>query len=179
MTPPNVTLSIETISRLKSHAEPLVDTYDTVINRALDALDAVSGYDGVDVGIRSYNPAIPPNLAYTTVKSVIFNGKRFPAAESYWNLVLLAAVREAAKKLPTKAVKDLIIVNSVLGKKEDNGYKFLEDVGVSVQGQDANGAWKGIYHIVKELKIPIEVTFIWQDNPKAASPGGLGMFLVN
>ena len=37
---PQVNLERSTIERMKAHAEPLVDTYDTVINRALDALDA-------------------------------------------------------------------------------------------------------------------------------------------
>jgi hypothetical protein len=176
---PNVTLSPETITRLKSFAEPLVDTFDTVMNRAMDALEAANSNGVATNGaIRSLNPARPPNLAYTTVHSIIFNGKRFPPAETYWNHLLLAVIREASKKFPPKKVDELVICNHVMGKKEDNGYKYLEEAGISVQGQDANGAWKAIAHMLLELKLPLEVEFSWQDNPKAVAPGERAKFSI-
>jgi hypothetical protein len=109
---------------------------------------------------------------------VVFNGKLFPAAETYWNPLLLAAVREAKKTLTKDQVKALLICNHTLGKKEDNGYKYLDDVGLSIQGQDANNAWKATYCILTAIKAPVEVVFNWQDNPKAASPGATGKFSV-
>jgi len=75
-------------------------------------------------------------------------------------------------------IRKVIICNFVVGKKEDNGYRYLDDVGVSVQGQDANNAWKATYHILRAIKVPVEVNFVWQDNPKAAAPGSSGKFLV-
>jgi hypothetical protein len=176
MTTHNVTLADETIARLKAHAEPLVDTFDSVVNRAVDALEMLNGGGAALAGnpMRTINPAAPPNLSYTTVHSIVLNGKRFPLGETYWNHLLLAAVREAKKTLSKEQVKELVICNNVLGKKEDNGYKYLEDVGISVQGQDANGAWKAIYHILHAIKVPVEVEFSWQDNPKAAAPGQKG-----
>jgi hypothetical protein len=176
---PQVPLEPTTIDRLKSHAEPLVDTFDTVVNRAIDALEALKGKSiGHNNLARSINPASPPSLSFTTVHSVHLNAKRLPPAESYWNQLLLAAIREARKKLPKEAVKDLVICNSVLGRKEDNGYRYLDDVGISIQGQDANGAWRATHHILKALKIPVEVEFSWQDNPKAASPGTRGKIVM-
>lgn len=62
------------------------------------------------------------------------------------------------------------------GKKEDNGYKYIDEVGVSIQGQDANNAWKTTYNVIQALKMPVEVIFAWQDNPKAATPGAIGKF---
>lgn len=177
---PTVTLAPETITRLKAHAEPLIDTFDTVVNRALDALDVLNGKGAPppESAIRLANPAKPPNLSYTTVRSIVLDGKRFAASETNWNRLLLAVIREAKKKFSKERVKDLVICNSVLGKKEDNGYKYLDDVGISVQGQDANGAWKATYHIVKALKIPLEVEFSWQENPKASVPGEHAKFVV-
>lgn len=70
-------------------------------------------------------------------------------------------------------------MNHTTGTKADNGYKVLEDVGLSVQGQDANDAWKQSYELLKALKLPAEVTFVWQDNPKAAFPTKPGKFLVS
>src|SRR4051812_21121466 len=116
-----VALAPETIMRLKAHAEPLVDTFDTVVNRAIDALDALNGKGAPpsENVIRLVNPAKPPNLSYTTVHSIILDGKRFAPSETYWNLLLLAVIREAKKKFSKEKVKELVICNSVLGKKED------------------------------------------------------------
>jgi hypothetical protein len=174
---PNVVLAQETIDRLKGFAEPLVDTFDTVMHRAMDALEAhLSKSVQRGDGIRKLNPENPPNLSYTTVHTIIFNGKRFAPAETYWNHLLLAVIREAAKKFPAKKLDEIIICNHVMGKKENNGYKFIQEAGLSVQGQDANGAWKAIVHIALELKMPIEVEFSWQDNPKAVAPGERAKF---
>src|SRR5579862_7679461 len=133
---PQVNLEASTIERMKAHAEPLVDTFDTVANRALDALDAQkSQKDGSTTSERILNPAAAPNLAYTTVKSVVMNGQHFPASETYWNALLLAVIRECPKHLTKEQIRKVIICNFFVGKNEDHGYKYLEDVGLSIQGQ--------------------------------------------
>lgn len=51
------------------------------------------------------------------------------------------------------------------------------DVGLSVQGQDANGAWRAALHVAQQLRCPLKVTFIWRDNKDgAAFPGVTGQF---
>jgi hypothetical protein len=179
---PNVPLSSETVARLQAHAVPLVDTFDTVINRAVDALDAMNGNGAGSPppgAVRSVNPSKPPNLAYTTVHSIIFKGKALPPAETYWNNLLLAVIREAKANFTKERISDLLVCNHVLGPKEDNGYKYLDDVGISVQGQDANHAWKATYHLLSAIKLPVEVAFSWQDNPKAAAPGEHAKLVVD
>jgi hypothetical protein len=42
-------------------------------------------------------------------------------------------------------------------------------VGISVQGQDANSAWKTTYNILKAIKVPVEVALVWQDNPETVA----------
>jgi len=172
---PQVNLERSTIERMKAHAEPLVDTYDTIINRALDALDAKKE-QASSRGV--LNPASPPNLAYATLKSVVLNGKQFPPAETHWNTLMVAAVHEAKKHLPTQEVSNLVLCAHVVGKKEDNGYKYLRDVGISVQGQDANSAWKTTYNILKAIKVPVEVALVWQDNPKTVAGRTTGKLIV-
>lgn len=176
MTIQTISVSDATIARMKSHAEPLVDTYDSIINRAFDALDREVGVASETQGIQLVSPATPPNLAFTTVHSVTLDGVRFPPSESYWNHLMYAVIRLAGRDRSPQELLDLIVVNSVIGRKENNGYRFLEDVGVSVQGQDANGAWKAVYNIARTLKISVQVTFSWQSNPKAAAPGAHGAF---
>jgi hypothetical protein len=66
-----------------------------------------------------------------------------------------------------------------VGQKEDMGYRFIDAAGVSVQGQDANGAWKATAHIAKTLHMPVKVLFMWYDNEKAANPGQTGKLTLN
>lgn len=182
VTLPTIPLSAPTIDRLKFHAEPLVDTWDTVVNRALDALDASQapkdGFSAPSLEVRSFNPAAPPNLSHTTVKSVTMNGKHFVPSETKWNMILIEAARMARKDMSADKVKDVMGVNCVVGKKEEHGYKFIDDIGISIQGQDANGAWKGIFNIVTAINASIDMTFSWQDNAKAAHPGTSGRFSI-
>lgn len=173
-----ITLSPETITRLKVHAEPLVDTFDSVINKAIDALEKMLAADGAplvtpspDQNQVAFNPHSPPNLSYTTVKSVVFAGKRLPPAKTYWNTLKEEVIREAAKTISHKALFDIISCNKVEGCKEDGGYKFIAEANLSIQGQDANGAWATTYLLIEAMKAPIQVVFEWQDNPKAAAPG--------
>lgn len=101
--------------RLKAHAEPLVDTFDSVVNKAVDALEALGGKRPAkaDDSIPSIDPVAPPNLSHTTVHSIVLNGKRFAAAETYWNHLLLAAIREANKRISGRELAELIICNNV------------------------------------------------------------------
>lgn len=176
---PQVTLEASTIERMKAYAEPLVDTLDSVILKGLDAIDMLKAKNDAKPADRVLNPAAPPNLAFTTVKSIVFAGKQFSAAETYWNPLLHAVIRESLKHMTKEQMRALLTCNYVAGKKEDQGYKYLDDVAMSVQGADANNAWKAIYNILRVIKVPCEVNFVWQDNPKAVSPGGTAKFVVS
>lgn len=189
------TIPIEdaTFSRLQNHGEPFVDTIDMVINRALDALDAnregktSSSQAGTVVvgstkhwqGQEEFDPSATPNLAFTTVRSAAVDGRVLPNSESYWNSILIEVVRLAAKKLETRAIMDLLLANHIDGQKEDGGYKFIPEAGLSIQGQDANGAWKATYYLASAIGASVEVSFVWQNTPKAARPGSLGLLKVN
>ena len=89
-----------------------------------------------------------------------------------------AVISQAKKTLSTEEVKELVYCNTVIGKKEEDGYNYLPDVGISVQAADANKAWKATYLIAKAIKASIEVEFSWQDNPKAAMPGQSSKFVL-
>lgn len=182
---PPVDLTTKTITRLQKHAIPLIDTFDTVIAKLLDAFEAKPQGPSLLIhqshnSIQACDPAAPPNLAHTTVKSVKFCGNVLKPNETYWNTLMNLAIRKVAERgMSPEALKGHILANSIVGKKDDDGYKYLSDVGLSVQGQDANGAWKTVYHLVSTFNLPVEVTFAWQNNPKAAVPNTTGSFTVN
>lgn len=175
-------LSPTTIARLAKHAKPFTDTVDSVVNRLLDAYEGreLAEQDDSDVitdgNIRDFsNQTPPPNLTHTKVLSVEFNRTKFPRAETTWNSLLNEAIRFARKTVKSDdEFKRLVTVNWFKGKKEDEGYRYLSDVNVSVQGQDANAAWRAALHIAKQTGRPIEVIFAWRMKEGAAYPGVTG-----
>lgn len=181
---PAVELSPATFSRLQNHAVPLVDTIESVINRLLDAFETKSGTPTADSAdgtpaARQFNPNTPPDLRHTKVLSIEFDGKPLPRGEANWNGLLNTVIREAKAKAKSSAdLKKLVIVNFVEGQKSDEGYRFLSDVGLSVQGQDANGAWKGACHIAQQLGRELKAVFIWRAKEGAAFPGATGQFHI-
>jgi hypothetical protein len=178
---PTVNISETTFSRLQARAIPLVDDIDSVVAKLLDIVDTGAGAAASAVGqpTREYDPADPPNLTHTTVKSAIVNGVRVPRNETYWNTIMLLVIRLAhSRGLSAQAIYDRLFINAFVGRKEDNGYKFLPGVGLSVQGQDANAAWRQTHDLASQLKMSLEVVFTWQAVEKAANPNVTGSFKV-
>lgn len=183
---PAVELSSATFTRLQAHAVPLVDTIETVITRLLDAFERRDGAPASDEGpgesgaARRFNPNTPPSLRHAKALAIEFDGQSLDRKEANWNGLLDAAIRKAKAGTRTTAeLRKLVVVNLVEGQKTDEGYRFLSDIGVSVQGQDANGAWKAVCHIAQQLGCPVQVTFVWRDKPGAAFPGVTGQFQIS
>lgn len=179
---PSIELTDELFYRLQKHAIPLVDTPLTVISRALDALEA-GDEDPVSTanpsGPRTFNPAAPPNLAHSTPRRAEVGDKQLPKTETYWNPILFNVIVAAAKTgVSADDLLDVISIPAVKGEKVDSGFRFLPEAGISVQGQDANSAWKQTHIVASCFGIRVQVVFAWQDNPKAAQPGLTGSFFV-
>ena len=58
---------------------------------------------------------------------------------------------------------------------EDAGYKFYSELGLSVQGQSAQDAWREVSRLADKHHIPVEGEFQWRDNEKAQHPGHVGI----
>ena len=140
---PSIEVSSQTFARLQALAVPLVDNPETVINRLIDFFEGregapapVSGGGGGD-RIRQFSPVSPPHLTHTKVLAVEFCGKPLEHREANWNGLLNAAVREAKARAKSAAeLKQLVIIPFVDGQKTNEGYRFLSDIGISIQGQD-------------------------------------------
>jgi hypothetical protein len=55
---------------------------------------------------------------------------------------------------------------------------FLPELGISIQGQDANGAWRAACHIAQKLGLQLSATFVWREKEGAAFPGITGRFSI-
>jgi hypothetical protein len=59
----------------------------------------------------------------------------------------------------------------VKGRKVDEGYNHLPEIGISVQGQDANAACRAVVMASQGLGIALDISFMWRLKPGAAYPG--------
>jgi hypothetical protein len=177
---PQINISASTFSRLQKYAVPLVDDIDAVINKVMDLAESKQATPTPTGNVKDFSAGAAPSLTFTKLLSAEIGGKTLGKNETTWNHLLIEAITQAAAKLnDVDALKRLIIVNHVVGKKEDQGYRHIPAAGVSVQGQDAVGAWKATSHILKSLHIPAEVVFVWYDHEKALHPGLTGKFTLN
>ena len=174
-----IELSDATFARLQKLAEPLVDSIETVINKLADFYEHEHSTQPNPPpappaeSARPFRAASPPDLTHTKVLSVAIEGT--PLTTRNWNGLLFEMVRRAKDRLSNgDEANRLIIVNFVHGRKDDEGYRFIPEVGLSVQGQDANAAWMGAYHIARQLGIQVNVEFLWRAKQGAAFPGATG-----
>lgn len=172
---PQTSIQDSTFERLQRHAKPLIDTLDTVINRALDALEQIEGHpalgsEGSGEAERRIDPRALPELTHTKVLDASIDGE--PMARANWNLLLEAMLRHAMKRVGTfDKLRKLCPVNMVKGRKEDEGFSYLSDIDVSVQGQDSNGACRAVVTAAQGLGIAVEIGFMWRLKESAAYPG--------
>jgi hypothetical protein len=117
------------------------------------------------------NPAEPPNLSYTIITSIVLDGLHLPPTDHFWNSLLVATIRKACETTPADKLPGLISCRYTIGKTKGAGFKYIPDLGLSVQAQSAANAWKATYSILQQIKVPLELEFRWDNHPSAAFPG--------
>lgn len=175
--PHHIELSEATFARLERLAVPFVDkTAEDVIIKLANFYEARQATQAPPVSnqraepLKRFSASSLPDLTHTKILSARIDGIQLPKIT--WNGLLLDLVRRTRDRLTNgEKPNRLIIVNFVPGRKEDEGYKFLPDVGLSIQGQDANNAARGACHIARQLGLSIEVEFLWRAKEGAAHPG--------
>lgn len=173
----DIKISERTFERLQRHAVPLVDTIETVINRALDRLEG----DAPEEGAAPANPSTSklkfdahgaPDLLHTKIHFATINGEPFKPL--YWNSVMVEMIVQASAKIGDAiSLEKHVLARCEQGERTAKGFKPVPGTGLSVQGQDSNGAWRTIAHLSQHLGIPVKIDFGWADNRGAAYPGQL------
>lgn len=166
----------ETYKRLQEAAETFVDTPETVIIKALDALAESGGTDSSgkskqEIEIDVHNL---PKLTHTKVLNATISDEIVPKPN--WHKILKNLVELSISRVDSvEELNQLCDVNIIEGKKEDEGYSFLSGSNISLQGVDANGAVRTIVTLAKIFEFKVKVQFLWRNKPGAEYPGKRGI----
>lgn len=142
------------------------DTLEEIMPRDV----AIATSDGGDMEFRS-----APGLAFTRVLSALVGGQTLTKAN--WSSVLLKVIVAAKKKnkMDPKTLTHEIQIPSKPYEYGSEGYKYQSELGISIQGQSAQDAWKEIKRLSDKHQIAVEVRFQWRENDKAQYPGRIGV----
>jgi hypothetical protein len=178
--PHDIRISDETFELLGRLARPFVETTpESVIHRlATEALTGApvehsTGRYEYEEDIVELDPHIPENLAHTRILMARLG--RDEIDRPNWNKLLRETHALAMERLGSlTAVRRVSSANMKEGRYEQEGYSYLPDSNISIQGLDSNLAWQNCLRIAKKLELPIEVEFSWHDKEGAAHPGERG-----
>ena len=173
---PKRTIEIEqsTFERLQSFAIPLEDTNDSVLNRALDALERQkpNTVPVEEITDEEYQIdfRVLPNLKHTKVLEASILGQRVPNPS--WNHLLELMIVCGMQRLRSYyKLSQICQIGMVQGREVDKGYRYLAEIDISVQGQNSNSACQAMVAVADQLGIALEVKFIWRDKIDAEHPG--------
>lgn len=168
-------------TRLQAISVPLEDTPVSVIERLLSQYESqyrapITLQD--DTSYLSIDPYEPPSLTHTRVVKAIINSKRISTPN--WNKITnlaheLAVENGVSPELLHRCSKSKTSTKNI----NERGFKYLEKANISVQGVDANLAWRNAFHLLKDIAISVEVDFEWHEREEAAYPGRKGRFIWN
>lgn len=181
---PDISIQQSTFERLQRHAKPFTDTPDSVIQRALDALEQrdmqppggksdSTGEGSGNSTERLIDARALPRLTHTKLLEAAIDGERL--AKPNWNLLLDDMLRRAIERVGSfEELHRICPVNMVKGRKDDEGYGHLPEIDISVQGQDANGACRAVVTAAQALGMSLDIGFMWRHKEAAAHPGERG-----
>ena len=176
------------LKRLQNHATPFVDTPVSVIERWADFYEQQNPQSSILKGnskltnskhapteipndIRQFDPKRPPSLLHTRVRGE-FSSTPF----SNWNdLVRIAHIHAFKAAGGFEELRKMTRAQVRKGAYSDEGYRFVPEIGVSIQGLDAAHAWEYTLRLAIHLKVSVKAEIEWRHNDKAAHPGERGI----
>ena len=178
---PDISIEHATFERLKRLAEPLVDNADAVVCRALDALEENGRGRPVGQSLeidREIQPSRLPNLTHTKILSARIGSEVIdrPNWNRLLNRIVVLAMHHAGN---FERLAQTCPANMVQGQKRDDGYHFLREIGISVQGLSAHEACSALIDTARRIGINLEIVFRWREKEGAAHPGETGRLRMN
>ncbi|WP_228061800.1 T4SS efffector SepA family protein [[Phormidium] sp. LEGE 05292] len=164
--------------RLQAIAVPFEDTPITVIERLLNDYEARNQTQQISQtdNYKILNPHTPSNLQHTRVIQATIDNKEI--RQPNWNKIVNAAHELAVRRgMSVDELRKQTLSHVVKGEKSDCGFRYIPEANISVQGVDANLAWRNTFHLVEKLKVSIEIYIEWRNKEEAAFPGEKGKLI--
>lgn len=125
--------------------------------------------------VQEFNPDAPPDLRHTRVLAARFAGQ----AATGWNKLVHMAHKEAMSRVGSLDVlRDATTSNFIVGRASSEetkkGYRYVPDIGISIQNVDAGHAWSNTLRLARYLHVEVRVDFEWMQKSDAAFPGEAG-----
>lgn len=116
-----------------------------------------------------------PGLSFTRVLAASVSGQTL--TKSNWSGVLLQVIAATKKKyrMDATTLSHELQIPSKPHEYVSEGYKYQSELGISIQGQSAQDAWKEIQRLANKHRLAVEVRFQWRENDKAQYPGRIGV----
>ncbi len=171
---PEITIEQSTFERLQHHAKPLVDTVDTIINRAIDALEQHEEHfvpkERLAASERELDPYRLPSLKHTKILDASIGGKSIDKPK--WNSLVEQMLVQAMKHFGDfQKLTRLCSVNMVQGYKDDEGYRYISEIDISFQGLSAEATGSALLMLAQSLGVELDIGFMWRRKEEAAYPG--------
>jgi len=175
---PVIRLSDATFSELKTIATWLSastpsETIDRLVREKLDQLGlerdtADESELGSSHEVMKFDKA--PGLSFTRLTAAKIGGAAVKKM-NWANLLLEMIASVKAKGLSGVKLVSELQVPAKPTQYSSDGYTYHPELGISVQGQSAQDAWKEIERIANKWAIPVEVEFQWRQHKNAQHPG--------
>ncbi len=176
--PHTITLSDPTFALLQTLAKPFVDTPESVIaSLAEDEVKRRAAGESLkpasivlEDGVPRLDPDRHESLTHAKLLSASFDGKDLHRPK--WNGLLDHVHVVARQRLGSfEALQKISSAHIRLGRYEEDGFHYLADADLSIQGVDSNQAWSHALGLARHLRTSIRVKFEWRHKVGAARPG--------
>jgi hypothetical protein len=178
----NIEISERLVELLHKHATPFVDTTPlSVVEKWADFFDQHHFRDSPKAPVpsnvpaapsgRQFDPKRPPSLLHTRV-----HGEFADMPFSTWNEMLRIAHVQSFKKVGSfEELRRITRAQIRKGSYSGEGFKPIDEIGISVQGVDADHAWEYAMRLAIHLKVSIKAEVEWRNKEEAAFPGESGV----
>ncbi len=154
-------------------------TIESLVREKMDALDLERDLDEEETEIVASEGEATvfertPGLTFTRILSAKLDGESL-SKPKWAGLLIDMAKHVKAKGFVAERLATELQIPTKSDAYEEEGYRFYPELGISIQGQSAQDAWREISRLADKHRIPVEVEFQWRENEKAQHPGVVGI----
>ncbi len=180
---PQIQISDSTMQKLQELAIPLEDTFDTLLDRLVDAAQRGVPYPKRNTSTKVCEPLLAQDNEPTdidTIRQIDLKFTRIINAEfagikllpPNWNELHRLAHKEVLKRLGNfEKLQESTNANIKKGRYQEKGYIYIKSANISIQGVDAIVSWRNCVQLAEAINQSVVVEVEWKNEPKAAYPG--------